>query len=102
MHKIIQFVKDWLERRKNQQGEYLVIYFDRDNEVRHRLQFADKAKAERAYGVLEQEVKQSVDSHMLVQMFKNENVVKYCDSEQMKMHLRPTTFVKKEDTVCIK
>ena len=94
MRKIIQLVKDWLERRKDSQGEYLVVYFDRDNEVRHRLQFASKTRAERAYKVLEQEVNRSANSHMIVQMFKDNVVIKTCDSDWAETRLRPIEFMK--------
>lgn len=82
MRKIKELFQRWVQRIKDRHGKFLVIYLDRDNDVRHRFQYANRDRAEESYRILENVAKHSSNSHMIVQMFEDGYVIKHYDTEQ--------------------
>lgn len=100
MRKIIKFLRRLWERHKDHHGKFLVIYLDRDNDVRHRFQYANRDRAEESYKILEKVAKHSPNSHMIVQMFEDGHVIKHYDTEQSTVH--PARLNVEENTLCTK
>ena len=82
MRTLIKRFREWKQHRKDQKGQYLIIYLDREMDTQHRFRFADFMRAKKAYEFLAGIVLHTKASDMIVELFNNGHVIWHCDSRQ--------------------